>query len=95
MGIDQTLKDRRIEILRIAAGHGARNVRVFGSRSRGEADRDSDLDLLIQLKGRSLIDLIAIKQDLKDLLGYDVDVVTEAAISPYIREQVLKEAISL
>jgi len=45
--------------------------------------------------GRSLLDIVAIKQDLEDLLGRKVDVVTEAAISPYIREQVLKEAIDL
>jgi predicted nucleotidyltransferase len=45
--------------------------------------------------GRSLLDLIAIKQDLEDLLGCQVDVVTEAAISPYIGEHVLREAVSL
>jgi predicted nucleotidyltransferase len=45
--------------------------------------------------GRSLLDLIAIKQELEDLLGREVDVVTEDAVSPYIREQVLKEAVSL
>ena len=56
----------------------------------------SDLDLLVKLEaGRSLLDLIAIKQDLEDLLGCQVDVVTEAAISPYIREKVLKEAVAL
>ena len=64
MEIDREVKDRRQEILRIATSHGAHNVRVFGSRSRGKASRDSDLDLLIQLEaGRSLLDLIAIKQD--------------------------------
>lgn len=56
----------------------------------------SDLDLLVQLDpGYSLLDIIAIKQDLEDLLGCEVDVVTEAAISPYIREQVLWEANTL
>jgi predicted nucleotidyltransferase len=63
---------------------------------RGEAKADSDLDLLVKLDpGQSLLDLIAIKQDLEDLLGCEVDVVTEAAISPYMKEQVLKEAVSL
>jgi hypothetical protein len=63
---------------------------------RGEAKPDSDLDLLITLdQGRTLLDLIAIKQDLEDLLQRKVDVVTEAAISPYMKEQVLKEAVSL
>lgn len=96
MEVDKVLKDKREEVLRIAACHGARNVRVFGSLARGEARPDSDVDILIQLDpGRSLLDLIAIKQDLEDLLGCAVDVVTEAAISPYMRDQVLKEAIRL
>ncbi len=94
--IDKILRDKRKVILRIAAQHGARNVQVFGSFARGEAGPDSDLDLMIQLEpGRSLLDLIAIKQDLEDLLGREVDVVTEAAISPYMKEQVLKEAVNL
>jgi predicted nucleotidyltransferase len=94
--MDRILKDKREEILRIAASHGAQSVRVFGSRSRGEARPESDLDLLVRLEtGRSLLDIVAMKQDVEDLLGCGVDVVTEAAISPYIREQVLKEAIDL
>ena len=90
------LRDKRDEILRIAAAHGGQNVRIFGSVSRGEAGAKSDVDLLVKLEpGRSLLDLIAIKQELEDLLGRVVDVVTEDAVSPYIREQVLKEAVSL
>jgi predicted nucleotidyltransferase len=96
MEIDNILKDRREMILRVAASRGARNVRVFGSRARGAAKPDSDVDILVQMEiGRSLLDLIAIKQDLEDLLGCKVDVVTEAALSPYIREQVLNEAVAL
>lgn len=96
MKIDQIIQQKRDEILRIAARHGARNIHLFGSLARGEAKLGSDLDLLVQLDpNRSLLDLIAIKQDLEDLLGCEVDVVTEAAISPYIREQVLKEAVPL
>jgi predicted nucleotidyltransferase len=96
MEIDPILQDRRETILQVAARHGARDVRVFGSRARGTARPDSDVDILVKLEaGRSLLDLIAIKQDLEDLLGCKVDVVTEAAISPYIREQVLNEAVAL
>lgn len=96
MNIDKALKKNRDEILRIAAAYGAKNLRVFGSVSRGEATSGSDIDILVHLEsGRSLLDLIAIKQDLQDLLGREVDVVTEDSISPYIREQVLKEAVSL
>ena len=96
MASSKMLQDKRHEILRIARAHGGRNVRVFGSVSRGEAGTKSDVDLLVKLElGRSLLDLIAIKQELEDLLGREVDVVTEDAVSPYIREQVLKEAVSL
>ena len=96
MNLSQTLKDKRPQILQIAASHGAQNVRVFGSLARGEAGPDSDVDILITLEaGRSLLDLIGLKQDLEDLLGCKVDVVTEAAVSPYLRERVLKEAVIL
>lgn len=90
------LKNKRDEIIKIAASHGARNLRLFGSHARGEATSNSDIDLLINLEpGRSLLDIIAVKQDLEDLLGCAVDVVTEDAVSPHIRDQVLQDAVSL
>ena len=90
------LKDKRGEILGIATRHGARNIQVFGSLARGQSGPASDLDLLVQLEpGRSLLDIIAIKQDLEDLLGIHVDVVTEEALSPYIRDLVIDEALGL
>ena len=96
MEIDKTLREKRDQILAIARQYGARNVRVFGSLARGVGKRGSDLDVLVELEsGRSLLDIIAIKQDLEDLLNTKVDVVTEAAVSPYIRDQVLRQAISL
>ena len=85
-----------VEILRVAHAHGASTVRVFGSRARGDSRSDSDLDLLIALEpGRSLLDIVAIKQDLEDLLGYSVDVVTEGGLSPYLRDRILAEALPL
>ena len=57
MSGEQLLKEKREEILRLAAKHGARNVRVFGSVARGEADEQSDIDLLVDMEpGRSLLD---------------------------------------
>lgn len=86
----------RQEILDLATCHGARNVRVFGSLARGEGREDSDLDLLVTLgEGRSLLDLIGLKQDLEDLVHRRVDVVTENALSPYLRERILSEAVPL
>jgi hypothetical protein len=84
------------DILRIAREHGASNVRVFGSRARGDAQADSDLDLLVTLDPtRSLLDLVALKQDLEDLLVWSVDVVTENGLSPYLRDRILAEALPL
>ncbi|MDQ5824130.1 MAG: nucleotidyltransferase family protein [Chloroflexota bacterium] len=95
MAIHELVRDKREEILSIAKSHGVTSVRIFGSVARG-TEEPRDLDLLVQLEpGYSLLDLVAIKQDLEDLLGCSVDVVTEAALSPYIREQVLREASSL
>lgn len=90
------LERHRLDILRIARSHGARRIRVFGSFARGEERADSDLDLLVDLEpGRDLLDIVAIKQDLESLLGLGVDVVTERAVSPYMRESVLREAATL
>ena len=96
MGIDELLEDKRDEILRIAARHGARNVRVFGSVARGEAEEDSDIDLLVEVgpdhtpyfPGGLLVDL-------EDLLERKVDIVTEGGLHWYIKERVLKEAVPL
>ena len=96
MRLPEFLEARREDILRIAARHGASNVRVFGSLARGDARADSDVDLLVSLeKGRSLFDLGALLEDLKTLLGRDVDVVTEKGLRARIRDRVLKEAVPL
>jgi predicted nucleotidyltransferase len=96
MGIEDLLKEKRKEILRIAAKHGARNLRIFGSVARGEARPDSDVDFLVDMEpGRTLFDLGALLMELRDFLGLKVDVVTEHGLKPRIREHVLKEAETL
>jgi predicted nucleotidyltransferase len=75
---------------------GPRNVRVFGSVQRGEATGSSDLDLLVDMsEGRSLFDLIALGDELKAVLGVEIDVVTEQSLSPYLRDRILAEAVAL
>ncbi len=94
--IQQQLKENREEILRIAARHGARNIRLFGSVARGEADEASDIDFLVELEaGRSLFDHAALLLELQHLLGRRVDVVSDRGIKTRIRERVLREAVPL
>jgi hypothetical protein len=96
MNLENLIRDKGKEILRVSRQHGARSVRIFGSTARGEASVTSDLDILVDMETKStLLDIVAIKQDLEDLLGCRVDVVTESALSPYIRKDVLKEAKTL
>jgi predicted nucleotidyltransferase len=96
MRIDDAVKEKRLEILSIAVRYGGKNVRLFGSIARGTATESSDLDILLEMeRSGSLLDLVAIKQDLEDLLGSQVHVVTESSLSPYLRDEVLKEAVSL
>jgi len=86
----------RLQIIEIAAAHGAHHVRLFGSLARGEQAASSDIDLLVQMDDdRSLVDQVAIMQDIQDLLGTRVDVVPEDALHQAIRSQVLKEAVEL
>jgi len=96
MSIAKAIREKRDEIFSYAAAHGARNLRVFGSVVRGEEAEASDLDLLVDMeKGRSLLDLIGLAQDLEELLGHHVDVVTERGVSPYLRDRILREAVPL
>ena len=96
MKLPEFLEAKRDEILRIAARHGASNVQVFGSVARGDATPESDVDVLVDLEpGRSLFDLGALLEDLKELLGRRVDVVTRKGLRARIRDRVLKEAVSL
>ena len=90
------IRKKRSRILTIAGRHGATNLRIFGSVARGEAGPESDLDLLVDLEpGRSLLDHIALIQDLEEALGCQVDVVTERALKERYRERILGEAVPL
>jgi len=98
--VDQTLdtanliRFRREDILKIAAKHGARNVRIFGSVARGDAQATSDVDFLVDaaavtsswFPGGLIVDLEA-------LLGKRVEVVTERGLHPLLRDNILREAV--
>jgi predicted nucleotidyltransferase len=87
------LEQHRHAILDAAARHGARNVRVFGSVARGDDRTDSDIDLLVEMADdRSLLDLVALEQELQSLLNRPVDVLTTQSLAPAIRERVAADA---
>lgn len=93
----QAIREKwKTEILRLGEKHGAGNIRVFGSIARNEGESESDLDLLVEMKnGSSYLDLIGFWQDLEALLGCRVDVISEGGVSPYLKEQIHRDAIPL
>lgn len=96
MDVSELIKAKREEIIRIAAKHGAKNVRVFGSVARGEARPESDVDLLVELEpGCTLLNHAALIRELEALLGREVDVVSDRGLRQRIRERVLREAVPL
>ena len=94
MGIDDLIRPKRDLIRQIAERHGARNLRVFGSVARGDAGPQSDVDFLVEAGSSTSAwfpgGLVA---DLEDALGRRVDVVTERALAPDLRDRVLREAV--
>lgn len=96
MNTAATIFERRDEILRVAALHGAGNVRLFGSAARGEDAPESDIDLLVDVTGSTTPWFPgSLTADLEQLLGKRVQVVIHRSLSPLIREAVLREAIPL
>ncbi len=87
------LDQHRDEIRRIVENHRARNARLFGSALHGHDRVDSDIDLLVDpVEQMTLFDLGAIRYELRELLGVEVDVLTPNALPDSFREKVLSEA---
>lgn len=96
MDIERLLSEKRDDIRAVASRHGASNIRIFGSVVRGEAGPDSDIDFLIDAGPTTSSWFPAgLILDLEEILGRRVEVVTEKALSPYIRDRVLREAVPL
>lgn len=90
------LRDKREEVVRIAAARGARNVRVFGSVARGEDDADSDIDLLVDYtEGTGLFEVSGLKVELEQALVRPVDVINARALMPRVARHALPEAVRL
>ena len=87
------IKDKIVPVLK---RHDVVRAALFGSFVRGEVKKGSDIDILVEFKGeKSLLDLVALKLELEELLGREVDVLTYNSIHPFIRETILKEQVAI
>lgn len=92
----QRVLANRAAIRKVAAGHGATNVRLFGSMARGESGPDSDVDLLVTLEPhRSLFDLARLRAELEEIVDAPVDVIAEKGLRGEARKAILAESIPL
>ena len=92
----EELRRQRDLIVALAERHGAHNVRVFGSLARGQANPESDVDLVVDFeRGRSLMDHGELMMDLEEVLGCRVDVVSERGLRDRFRARVLADAVPL
>jgi predicted nucleotidyltransferase len=79
-------------VVAVCQRHGVSRVGVFGSFARGDGTPESDLDLLVEFSDRTgLLEVVALERELVAALGRKVDLLTEAAISPYIRDRILHD----
>jgi len=91
--MDDLLREKREDILRIAEKHGAKNVRIFGSVAHGEATETSDIDLLVDTAEQTSPWFpVGLAAELEELLGQRVDVVTTNGLYWLLRRRILKEA---
>lgn len=97
MTLDDLTPALKEKIKEIAAQHGAFNVRIFGSVARGQADQNSDLDLLVDYDLNKISPWFPVRliRDLENLLGIKVDVVTTEGLKDRIRQEVLQNSLIL
>ena len=96
MPLLDTLLAKRAEVLNAASRHGASNVRLFGSVARRSETASSDVDILIDLaRDRGFSDFLALAEELEELIGRKVDLVTSRGLSPYLKRLIEEEIFSL
>lgn len=96
MLLNNLIHHKKKQIIEIASEYGVKSIKIFGSVARGEEDQNSDIDFLVDFEdGRTLFDLIALKNELEKLLNKSVDIVTEESIHHTIRENIIREVAEI
>ncbi|KYC49656.1 MAG: Nucleotidyltransferase domain protein [Candidatus Methanofastidiosum methylothiophilum] len=86
--------ERNKTLVSFLTKHGAKKIGIFGSTARGDERPDSDIDVLVEFSGDpSLLDVVIIEQEASEILGKKIDLVTEEALSPYIKDKVMREVV--
>lgn len=95
--LTDVLKTLRDHLPELRARYGLREMGVFGSFVRGEANRRSDVDLLVEFDDRplTLLQVVALENHLSDFLGIKVDLVEKSALKPAIEKCILREVVML
>ncbi|MCG6551983.1 MAG: nucleotidyltransferase family protein [Candidatus Magnetominusculus sp. LBB02] len=90
------LQEIEHKIVNFLKPHGVKSVAIFGSYARGEFSDNSDIDIVVEfLTNKTLYDIVGIEQDLSEVLGIKVDLLTEHAISPYLIEDIKKSLVKI
>jgi len=91
-----SIEEIKKKILPILKKYGVNRAGILGSVVRGEDSEDSDVDILVEIENRmSLLDFVGLKLELEEVIGRKVDLGEYDAIKPIIKEQILKEEVSL
>ena len=94
--MDNDLSELGRRVIPALRRHGVVRAGIFGSTARGESHAASDVDMLVEFEeGRTLFDLVELRDELSSLLGRDADVVTYQSLNPLIRERVLREEVGI
>lgn len=93
----QSIEEMKGKVVPILKRYGVSKAGIFGSLSRGEAKKESDIDILVEISksGVSLLDFIGLKLELEEALGKKVDLVEYTAIKPLLRERILKGEVAI
>ncbi|MHA1283050.1 MAG: nucleotidyltransferase family protein [Promethearchaeota archaeon] len=91
-----TIEDIKKKIRNYLLKHDVKKASLFGSIVRDEANKDSDIDILIEFKGKkSLLDLVQLKFELEELLNTKVDLLTYNSLHPLLKEKILSEQVKI